>query len=170
MRTLDVLPAVGLLRLTKSICHNCWQVSVEPYYWISCVRGTCGGRLPWSPGPGFPAWAADNMPRSSLKWPPKSEDILGLVHIWLAGLLYFVVLPIGISNNFPTGGSNLNTLAQGYWWCCTNHIIHQSLVPQCTTFVTEWCIVGYISGVLWDLWNGSLWTGRCRKQLELYHC
>ena len=45
----------------------------------------------------------------------------------------------------------------------TNPTIHQSLshnVPLCNRnvhiSVTKWCIVGYSSDALWDLWDGSI--------------
>ena len=44
------------------------------------------------------------------------------------------------------------------WWNPTNPTMHTSHIPQCTIenkkyahFCPEWCIVGYGTGALWDL-------------------
>ena len=40
------------------------------------------------------------------------------------------------------------------WRCCTYPIMHHFHVPQCTIFVTKWCIVWYLSVALSDdLWG-----------------
>ena len=44
----------------------------------------------------------------------------------------------------------------------TNPTMHLLCIPQCTIqnrnvhICSEWCIVGYVTGVLWDMWIGSI--------------
>ena len=54
--------------------------------------------------------------------------------------------------------------------CRTNPTMHHCHIPQCTILwqkcacvhisVTKWCIVGYLSNALWDLWDRSVPTVR----------
>ena len=40
----------------------------------------------------------------------------------------------------------------------TNPTMHQTNIPQCTLLYTKRCIVGYGTGVLWDLCNTGTWS------------
>ena len=59
------------------------------------------------------------------------------------------------------------------WWCpnrpvaqipqCTKPISHNAPfyyrnVQVCTFLLKKWCIVGYLSDALWDLWDGAIVT------------
>ena len=37
---------------------------------------------------------------------------------------------------------------------CSSLMSHNA--PFCNIFVTKWCIVGYLPGASWDLWDGSI--------------
>ena len=42
---------------------------------------------------------------------------------------------------------------------CIRQISHHFVTEMCTNVhisVTKWCIMGYATGVLWDLWDGSI--------------
>ena len=47
------------------------------------------------------------------------------------------------------------------WPISQNPTMHHTSIPQCTILwqtisVTKWCIVGYWTGALWDLWDRSI--------------
>ena len=68
-------------------------------------------------------------------------------------------------------------------WCCRNRFLHKShnapvpyptmhhfVTEMCTQVhicVTKWCIVGYLSDALWDLWDGSIMRSNTVEACEL---
>ena len=80
---------------------------------------------------------------SSAKWRPFCPGGEELVHV-----VHYKIVNFAFMNFKKT---NL-----------TNTTVHLSHIPQCTIqnrnvhFCSEWCIVGYGTGALWDLWICSI--------------
>ena len=69
-------------------------------------------------------------------------------------------VPHGPINNIVVSVNGLTPNRQQAitWTCSTNPAMHQCHIPHCNVHisVTKWCIVGYLSDALWDLWDGSI--------------